>query len=133
MPKFLSLALLGLLVGCSNPDLCNEIAPAQNAAGFVYDSPNVLLSRSFEPVSLVNGRTEDGAFLKFTLVIRNVASRRESCNYSVIWTDDSGAAGPGAVKVSRTVTLNSGETITLAAVSTSPRASRYRIILSELR
>jgi uncharacterized protein YcfL len=133
MPKSLSLALLVLLVGCANPDLSNEITPAQNSTGFVYDSPNVLLSRSFEPVSLVNGRTEDGSFLKFTLVMRNIASRRESFNYSVIWTDDSGAAVPGAVKVSRTVSLNSGETTTLSAISTSPRATRYRIILSELR
>jgi uncharacterized protein YcfL len=133
MKNYLPMALVCVLVGCSNPDVTNEIAPALNAAGFVYDSPNVLLSRSFEPVSLVNGRTEDGAFIKFTLNIRNVSSRRESFNYSVIWSDDSGAAVPGAAKVSRTVTLNVGEQTTISAVSTSPRATRYRIILSELR
>lgn len=133
MSRFLSLSMSCLLLGCANPELSNEITPAQNSAGFVYDAPNVLLSRSFEPVSLVNGRTEDGSFVKFTLNIRNVASRRESFNYSVIWTDDSGAAVPGAIKVGRAVTLNSGENITLSAVSTSPRATRYRIILSELR
>ncbi len=133
MPKTLLLSLLSLLLGCSNPDLSNEITPAQNASGFVYDSPNPMLNLAFEPVSLVNGRTEDGSFLKFTLTIRCISSRRSSFNYSVIWTDDSGAAVPGAAKISRVVTLNSGEHATLSAVSTSPRATRYRILLSELR
>lgn len=127
----IALALAALtLTGCTQRGTPNEVSAQEGVPGFEYNSPNMTLAQAAQPVDVKSVIAEDGSSLKVIFSLRNTTTRLQYAKYTVVWLDENGAPLPGVIEVARQVTLPVG-TSNFSAVATSPRAKKYRIIISE--
>ena len=85
-----------------------------------------------EVVSVNSTIAEDGSSLKLVITVRNNSNEQQYAKYTITWLDDAGAPVTGAVEITRQITLPTGRT-TFAAVATSPRAKKYKLLISETK
>ncbi|MFM7208892.1 MAG: DUF1425 domain-containing protein [Verrucomicrobiota bacterium] len=127
-------ALLALaaftLSACTQRGTPNEASGQEGVPGFEYSSPNATLAQAAQPVDVRTSIAEDGSSLKVIFSLRNSTTRQHYAKYTVVWLDGDGAPLPGAIEVARQVTLPVGVS-NFSAVATSPRAKKFRIIISE--
>ena len=120
-----------LLVGCSTSTTSNEIHGSEGGS-YEYIAANSTLSRVAEVLSVDSTIAEDGSSLKLVITIRNNSNEQQYAKYTVTWLDDAGAPVAGAVAVTRQITLPTGRT-SFATVATSPRAKKYKLLISETK
>ena len=120
-----------LLVGCSTSTTSNEVHGAEGGS-YEYIAANSTLSRVAEVVSVNSTIAEDGSSLKLVITVRNNSNEQQYAKYTITWLDDAGAPVTGAVEITRQITLPTGQT-TFAAVATSPRAKKYKLLISETK
>ncbi len=124
----LALAALAF-TGCTQTGTPNE-ASGQEGSGVEYSSPNFTLAQAAQVTDVRTTIAEDGSSLKVVFGLRNSTTRQQYAKYTVVWLDENGAPVPGAIEIARQVTLPVG-TKNFSAVATSPRAKKFRIIVSE--
>ena len=120
------------LIACTQPGTPNEASGQEGVPGFEYSSPNSTLAEAAQPVDVRTAIAEDGSSLKVIFSLRNTTRNQQYAKYTGVWLDAEGAPLPGVIEVARQVTLPVGTT-NFSAVATSPRAKKYRIIISETR
>jgi uncharacterized protein YcfL len=131
MKRLLLPALAALLAGCSTSTTSNEVHGAEGGS-YDYIAANSTLARVAEVLSVNSTIAEDGSSLKLVITIRNNSNEQQYAKYTVTWLDDDGAPVAGAVEVTRQITLPTGRT-TFSAVATSPRAKKYKLLISETK
>lgn len=120
-----------LLVGCSTSTTSNEVHGTE-AGSYEYIAANSTLSHVAEVVSVTPTVAEDGSSLKLVVTVRNNSNSQQYAKYTITWLDEAGAPVPGAIEIARQITLPTGRT-TFSAVATSPRARKYKLLLSETK
>jgi uncharacterized protein YcfL len=120
-----------LLAGCSTSTTSNEVHGSEGGS-YEYIAANSTLSRVAEVLSVNSTIAEDGSSLKLVVTVRNNSNAQQYAKYTVTWLDESGAPVAGALEVTRQVTLPTGRS-TFSAVATSPRAKKYKLLLSETK
>lgn len=120
-----------LLVGCSTSTTSNEVHGAEGGS-YEYIAANSTLARVAEVQSVNSTIAEDGSSLKLVVTIRNNSNEQQYAKYAVTWLDDDGAPVQGATTITRQITLPTGRT-TFAVVATSPRAKKYKLLISETK
>jgi uncharacterized protein YcfL len=120
-----------LLAGCSTSTTTNVIHGAEGGS-YEYIAANSTLARVAEVLSVNSTIAEDGSSLKLVITVRNNSNEQQYAKYTVTWLDDAGAPVAGALEVTRQVTLPSGQS-TFFAVATSPRAKKYKLLISETK
>jgi uncharacterized protein YcfL len=131
MNKSIITALAALLAGCSTSTTSNEIHGAEGG-NYEYIAANSTLARVAEVLSVNSTIAEDGSSLKLVITIRNNSNVQQYAKYTVSWLDDAGAPIAGALEVTRQVTLPTGRSM-FSAVATSPRAKKYKLLISETK
>ncbi len=120
-----------LLVGCSTSTTSNEVHGTEGGS-YEYVAANNTLSRVAEIVSVNPTIAEDGSSLKLVVTVRNNTNQQQYAKYTVTWLDEAGAPAAAAMEITRQTTLPTGRT-TFAAVATSPRAKKYKLLISETK
>lgn len=120
-----------LLVGCSTATTSNEVHGSEGG-NYEYIAANSTLSRVAEILSINSTIAEDGSSLKLVVTIRNNSNEQQYAKYTVTWLDEAGAPVAGALEITRQVTLPTGRS-TFSAVATSPRAKKYKLLISETK
>lgn len=118
-----------LLVGCSTSTTSNEVH-GNEGGSYEYIAAHSTLARVAEVVSVNSAIAEDGSSLKLVVTLRNNSNSQQYAKYTITWLDESGAPVPGALEIARQITLPTGRT-TFSAVATSPRARKYKLLISE--
>lgn len=131
MKNSLPALLAALLVGCSTSTTSNEVHGSEGG-NYEYIAANSTLSHVAEVLSVNSTVAEDGSSLKLVITMRNNSNEQQYAKYMVTWLDDAGAPVAGAAEVTRQITLPTGRT-TFSAVATSPRAKKYKILISETK
>lgn len=129
--KILPLLAAILMAGCYTKTTSNEIHGSEGGS-YEYIAANSTLAHVAEVLSVNSTIAEDGSSLKLVITMRNNSNERQFAKYTVTWLDDSGAPVPGASEITRQITLPTGRT-TFAAVATSPRAKKYKLLISETK
>jgi len=120
-----------LLVGCSTSTTSNEVH-GNEGGSYEYIAAHSTLARVAEVVSVSPTTAEDGSSLKLVITLRNNSNSQQYAKYTITWLDEAGAPVAGALEVARQITLPTGRTI-FSAVATSPRARKYKLLISEAK
>ncbi len=120
-----------LLVGCSTSTTSNEVH-GNEGGSYEYIAAHSTLARVAEVVSVSPTTAEDGSSLKLVITLSNNSNSQQYAKYTITWLDEAGAPVAGALEVARQITLPTGRT-TFSAVATSPRARKYKLLISEAK
>ena len=127
-------ALAVLLAGCaSSTQQATQIVSSDEAPGFIVVATNPEFADSAKPTEVKVGTAEDGVSRKVSVLLANATKTAQPLNWRVEWLDAEGFPIQGQIVVARTVTVPALGYQTIVAVATSPKATKFRIQLTEIQ